>query len=94
MMALEAMACGIPVVTSADTAVADTVRAPEAGIAVPHGDAEAVASAISFLLAQDGARVSLGRAGRSIVESEYSYDRYVTRHLELYESLIERRRGA
>jgi len=91
MMALEAMACGIPVVTSADTAVADTIRAPEAGIAVLHGDAEGLAAAISFLLAEDEARASMGTAGRSIVESDYSYDRYVTRHLELYESLIETR---
>jgi glycosyltransferase involved in cell wall biosynthesis len=93
MMALEAMACGTPVITSADTAVADTVRAPEGGIAVPHGDAEALASAISLMLAQDDARNRMGAAGRAIVEAEYSYDRYVTRHLELYESLIDSRRA-
>jgi glycosyltransferase involved in cell wall biosynthesis len=91
MMALEAMACGVPVIATAGTAVADTVRPPEAGLAVPAGDGEALAHALRQLLGDEAARRAMGAAGRRIVKSEYSYDRYVERHVNLYRALAERR---
>ena len=89
LMALEAMACGTPVVVSAGTALAETTRAPEAGTVVSPGDAQALAGAIERLLADDPLRMSLGRRGREIVEAEHSYEDYFRRHLELYRALCE-----
>ena len=87
-MALEAMACGTPVIVSDSTGMPEMVRAPTAGIAVPVGSGEAIAAAIDDLLSNESRRRAMGEAGRRIVESEHSFDLYVRRHLELYESLV------
>jgi glycosyltransferase involved in cell wall biosynthesis len=92
LMAVEAMACGTAAIVSDDSALPEAVRAPEAGLVVPPRDAEALAQAIGHLLNNDTLRTTMGMAGRRIVESEYSFDRYVQRHLELYESLAKRER--
>lgn len=94
LMALEAMACGTAVITTHGTAVADTIHAPEAGLAVPAGDAGALAEALALLLRDPGLRRAKGLAGRRIVESEHSHHTYVRRHLELYQELARDRAGA
>lgn len=88
LMALEAMACRTPVVVTDGTALVDTARVPEAGVAVPHGDAPALANAIERLLADDARREALGRRGREIVEAEHSTDDNVRRHLDLYQAVL------
>lgn len=92
LMALEAMACRTPVIGCEGTAVADTVRAPRAGVLVPPRNSEALAHAIAELLADDERRASMGRMGREIVESEYTHEAYVSRHVALYEEVAARRR--
>jgi glycosyltransferase involved in cell wall biosynthesis len=42
----EALACGVPVIVSADTGMKDLIESPEAGLVVPTGDLDALASAI------------------------------------------------
>lgn len=86
-MAIEAMACGVPVVATAGTAVEDTIRPPLAGLAVPPRDPAALAHALGALLGDDARRAAMGAAGRALVEAEYSHRRYVERHLELYAAL-------
>jgi len=88
LMALEAMACGTPVVVSEGTALVDTVHAPEAGVAVRFGDAEALAGTIGSLLSDDSRRAALAARAREIVVSDHAYGDYVRRHVELYGSLI------
>lgn len=86
-MALEAMACGVPVVVTEGTAMVDTVRPPRAGLAVPPRDGEALARAIDTLLADPARRASMGAEGRRIVEADYAQEAYVRRHAELYDAL-------
>jgi glycosyltransferase involved in cell wall biosynthesis len=90
LMALEAMACGTPVIVSNASAQPEMVREPTAGLAVPVGDAAALAAAIETLLADDARRAAMGEAGRRIVETEHAYDLYVRRHLELYQDVVAR----
>ncbi|MBI1797652.1 MAG: glycosyltransferase [Candidatus Eisenbacteria bacterium] len=94
LMALEAMACGTPAVVSAGTVLEETTRAPEAGTAVPVGDAAALAAAVRALLGDDARRAALARRGREIVERDHGHERYIARHVELYRELAERGAGA
>src|SRR5262249_40034486 len=91
LMALEAMACATPVVVTAGTAMVDTVRAPEAGLTAPPGDADALASALSTLLADPTRRAAMGEAGRAIVERDYSFTQYVQSHVDLYHEVSAER---
>ena len=66
------------------------VKAPEVGVSVPQGDPEALAAAIESLLADPVARRQRGHAGRELVEREYSFERYLKAHLQLYEEIAGR----
>jgi len=92
LMALEAMACGIPVVVFEGTALPDIIKAPHGGLAVPIRDSVALAGAIKQLLEDDDLRDKLGKQARQIAEREYSLPSYVQRHLSLYEEVIEQHR--
>lgn len=85
VMAVEAMACGVPVIVAEGTSLPEVVKAPYVGVSVPQGDAEALAGAIGSLLADPAARRQRGDAGRDLAVSEYSFERYLDAHLRLYE---------
>lgn len=75
----EAMAMGLPVVTTAVHPLADIVRG--AGIAVPEGDRDALASAIVGLLRDGSRRAAMGEVGRARVVAEWSWEAHC-RHLD------------
>lgn len=84
MMAIEAMACARPVVTFEGTAVPAVIHAPEAGVAVPHGDAAALAAALDELMADPARTRRLGERAHAIAAREYDVERHVARMLEVY----------
>jgi glycosyltransferase involved in cell wall biosynthesis len=90
LMAVEAMACGTPVIVSEGTSLPDVIRSPHGGLAVPAMDSVALAGAIKRLLDDDDLRSRLGGQARQIAEREYAFPLYVQRHISLYEEVIER----
>ena len=63
MVALEAMACGSPVIGSRVGGLATTVRDGVTGYLVPDGDADALAERIEMLVGDADLRFRLGREG-------------------------------
>jgi glycosyltransferase involved in cell wall biosynthesis len=57
------------------------------GLLVPAGDAEALAGAVMRLLEAKDLRIRLGRAGREIVEEEFSVETMVEGNLRVYREL-------
>ena len=88
MIAVEAMACGTPVIVFEGTSLPSVIHAPHGGIAVPYKDHEALAGAIKLLLEDRILHQTLVENGLKIVQQEYTLDLYVRRHLELYEKLM------
>ena len=93
LMAVEAMACGVPVVVADGTALPEIVHAPDAGLSVPQGDAEALAAAVGGLLGDAAERRRRGDACRALAAREYAFRRYLDAHFSLYEELAERPRS-
>jgi glycosyltransferase involved in cell wall biosynthesis len=84
-VALEAMACGVPVVASAVGASLDIVVHDVTGRLVPPRDPAKMVYAINVLLHDVFLRKSLGAAGRDRARARYSWDRIAVDMLRIYE---------
>jgi glycosyltransferase involved in cell wall biosynthesis len=87
LMAIEAMACGLPVVVFEGTALPSVVHHGEGGWVVPYKDNTALAAAIRTLLEDDPLRIRLRESTLALARREYSLEKYTQRHLELYQNL-------
>lgn len=74
---MEALDVGVPVVAFAGTGGAGELLSRGGGLMVPTLDAGAFARACSGLLADDARREAMGREGRALVESGFSFRKYV-----------------
>lgn len=72
---MEALACGVPVVTTHIMGIPELVRDGENGLLVPPGRADALADALGALAADRERRVAMGLAGRARVVEEFRLDR-------------------
>ena len=71
---MEAMARGLPVVSTRLTGIPELVHDDENGLLVDPGDADALAAALARLLGDGGLRSRLGAAARETVVREYDLD--------------------
>ena len=83
----EAMACGVPLVSTSGGALPEVVG--DAGITVPVQDPGAMAAAITALLRDSERRHALGQAGLARVTKEFSWSRAAAQYLDLYHQVIE-----
>jgi glycosyltransferase involved in cell wall biosynthesis len=67
----EAMAAGLPVISTTVGAIPEMVREGETGMLLPPGDVGALRNAIETLLARPELRAEMGAAARRLVEAEY-----------------------
>jgi glycosyltransferase involved in cell wall biosynthesis len=87
-VAMQAMAAGIPVVSSAVGGMPESVRDGENGLLVPPADPVALATAVERLLDDPALRGRLGARGREIVETEFNVDAMVDGNLAVYERVL------
>jgi len=71
---IEALATGVPVVSTAISGIPEAVRDGESGLLVPERDAAALAAAIERMMSDGALRARCARAGREIAESLFSID--------------------
>ncbi|MFH1098866.1 MAG: glycosyltransferase [Candidatus Uhrbacteria bacterium] len=88
--AVEAAACGLPVVASAVGGLMEVVVDQETGILVPPGEPKLLADAMRDLATDAPRRILFGHAGRRHVEKNYNIRRVVERYEELYEELVSK----
>lgn len=88
---LEAMAHGLPVVTTTAGSLPEVVQ--DAAICVPPGDPEALAGALRRLFEDAPLREALAARGREHVMRAFSWDATAQRLLDLYRSLAARGGG-
>ncbi len=85
--ALEAQACGVPVVASRVGALHEVVRDNETGLLVPPDDPAALAAALVALLGDVERAHQMGRAARAWVMERYRWEDNVAQMLGIYEEV-------
>ncbi len=84
LVAIEAMACRIPVVASDVGGLQFTVRSHETGLLAPPKDDEAFAAAIDRILTNPEWQLQLGQQARLHVEEKFSWDGVANQLSQLY----------
>ena len=80
---MEAMACGIPVVSTLHSGIPELVRDRVTGYLVPERDVDSLARVLTRLVEEPRLRRKMGMAGRGVVERGYDQDRLNDRLVEL-----------
>ena len=90
--ALEASACGRPVIASDVGGVSEVVEDGRTGLLVPAGDVSLLASAIVSLIRDRGRCEEMGKAGYEFVKKNYLWERSMDLMQALYERLIDEKK--
>ena len=88
---LEAAACARPIVASDTPGCREVVRPGKTGLLVRPSDIDGLASAIAALAADPTRRKAMGRAGRALVQDEFTEDLVARETLAIYQAALQRR---
>ena len=88
MVVLQAMACGLPVVTTHVVGAADLLEHGYNGFIVPSGDRAALGDALLHLVDDTNLRQSMGARALATVQSRQSWDDYIRRSIAFYKKLL------
>lgn len=90
MVMIEAMACGLPVVTfDFKCGPRDIIKDEENGLIVPDGDIQALADAMMRLMANESLRQTMSVEARKVTET-YSEEVVMRKWVSLFEGLMPR----
>ena len=84
---LEAMASGLPVISTLVNGAAETISDGETGFLVPIGDSEKLAEAILKLLAAPSFMREMGHLAREHIRNYFSFDEMINKIELLYEEI-------
>jgi len=90
---LEAMASGLPVVSTDAPGCAETVVEGQSGFLVPRGDWAALAMRMTMLIHEPDRAAEMGRRGRARAFDVFNVERAVRAYEALYEGLLRRTGG-
>jgi glycosyltransferase involved in cell wall biosynthesis len=88
---LEAMAAGLPIVTSGVGGMLELIDDGRTGLLVPPDDPSALADRLIRLMADPDVASRLGRAARDAARARYSFDRMVAGFERIYLNQLTRR---
>lgn len=84
----EAMAMGMPVVSTQHSGIPELVQDGISGFLVPERDAEALAEKLDYLISHPEIWPEMGKAGRTFVEQNYNIHKLNDRLEEIYQELL------
>jgi colanic acid/amylovoran biosynthesis glycosyltransferase len=90
---LEAMACGLPVVTTDCGGMREAVTDGVEGLVVPVRAPEAMAAALTRLASDRNLARRMGEAARKRILSEFTLKQQIDQFIELYQDVLARKRS-
>jgi len=89
LVALEAMACGTPVIAFRTGGIPELVSHNSTGYIAGHGDVEEFAEGIELFLSDEGRLDKAGKISRMSVEEKFTLDIQVRKYLELFKYVLD-----
>jgi glycosyltransferase involved in cell wall biosynthesis len=86
MSVIEAMAAGLPVITTPVGGIPELIRDGEEGLLVEPGDVDALAAKIEYLAGSKTIRSMLGSNAQKKVSDELNFEKYIA---DLRNKLLE-----
>jgi colanic acid/amylovoran biosynthesis glycosyltransferase len=86
---MEALAQGLPVLSTYHSGIPELVRDGESGFLVPERDADALAEKLAHLVSHPEIWPLMGKSGREYVERHYDVDKLNDRLAELFQRLLD-----
>ncbi len=90
LAALEAMACGVPCVTSDAGGLKELVQPGVSGYYAPVGDLDTMAEHVLHILSDESAYQKLARDTRTYAFERFHVDKIIPQYLELYQEVLSR----
>ena len=90
LTAIEAMACGTPVIATDVDALRDVIEDGENGLLVPYNDIETLSTKILYLLRNQAEQSKFSINGRKKVQTVFSWDNITREILRGYEYVSEK----
>jgi glycosyltransferase involved in cell wall biosynthesis len=88
MVVPQAMACGLPIICTANTGAADLVTRVRCGFVVPTRDVDALTERLTYLYEHPDVALEMGRRGREAVQSGLTWHDYGTSIVREYERVL------
>ena len=85
---IEAMATGLPVISSKVGGITEIVVEGETGLLIPPNNIQALVEAIERLLDDEKLRVKMGKEGRRRVERFFTWETHVNKLISLYNKMV------
>ena len=90
LFAMEAMACGVPVVATPVGGVLDVVKDRENGMLIPVNDIEAMAKTIQRVMDDSILRETISKSARRTIMERFTPEKELKANLEIYRNLAAR----
>lgn len=90
LMAIEAMACSLPVIVFEGTSLPSVTFSPKCGIALKRGDIESFVKTIERLILNPKECKERGELGRKLAEDNYDLERYNNDIINLYDEIFNK----
>lgn len=88
MMAIEAMACSLPVIVFEGTSLPSVTFSPKCGIELKREDTDSFVKTVERLISNPKECIERGEIGRQLSEKNYDLERYNSEIIKLYEGIF------
>ena len=90
---IEAMAAGVPVISTDVAGIPELIEHQRTGLVVPQRDADALAKAVEILANDRAFRLALGRSGRKKVEEEFNIEKIADQLIRVFREACQNRKA-
>ena len=85
---LEALACGVPVVSSLHADIPEVVLDGTSGFLVPERDSDSIAERLEYLITHQEICATMGKEGRKHIELNYNISKEIVKLETVYDNLL------